>query len=142
MQAQSGSPSTRFGAGVLYGTGVGKAGFHFSSERFLITGLSIVPSYTRFAVGRGGRMSQLDFNLRYYLTDYKNEWYVMGGMVRQWAAGDASPTGFNTDFSGFNLGGGVIMHFSDNWGVNFSAAFSNPMEQELVFIAGLVFTLW
>jgi hypothetical protein len=130
----------RFQLGADYKLSIDYFGAHGGVEYFFVDKFSLAPNFT-YWFPPVGRTSNLNMDLRYYLTEGQSQLYVMGGYSNYWINTQPGMPGETVSRPGGNFGVGAYLRVADNWGVNTEFKVQSQNTRQPVLRVGLVFVL-
>lgn len=123
-----------------YKLSIGYFGAHGGLEYFFVDKFSLAPNFT-YWFPPVGRTSNLNMDLRYYLTQGSSQLYVMGGYSNYWINTQPGMAGTNETRPGGNFGVGAFLRIMDNLGLNTEFKIQSQNTRQPVLRIGLVFAL-
>lgn len=102
--------------GYEMGVDKGFFGMNFTGEYFPLNYFSVASSVNFYTPATGSARS-FDINGRYYLTEKERQWYVTSGYSHYVRVYEFNPIG-RESFNSLNLGGGGMIKFNDEIGIN------------------------
>ncbi|MFD2200216.1 hypothetical protein [Shivajiella indica] len=130
----------RYQFGGDYKLSIDYFGAHAGIEYLFIDKFSLAPNFT-FWFPPVGRSSNLNMDLRYYLTSGSSQLYVMGGYSNFWINTQPGMAGETVSRPGGNFGIGANLRISGNWGINTEFKVQSQNTRQPVLRIGLVFGL-
>jgi len=130
----------RFQIGGDYKLSIQDFGAHVGVEYFFADRFSLAPSFT-FWFPPVGRSSNLNMDLRYYLTEGSSQLYVLGGYGNYWINTQPGMVGETVTRPGGNFGLGAYLRVADSWGINTEFKVQSQNTRQPVLRIGLVFVL-
>jgi len=130
----------RLQVGGDYGFNTEAFGLNFGAEYFLIDRLSLAPNYTIF-FPEVGKLSNLNIDARYYLTEGILQWYGMAGFANTWLDPEHDGMDHRSRVSGANIGLGGVLKFGDRVAFNPEFKYQAQTNGQLVFRLGLVYMI-
>lgn len=112
-------------------------GLNAGVEYFFSDGFSLAPNFTYWNQERGN-LTNLNVDVRYYLTSGVPQIYLLGGYSNYWQPGIP---GFRRSRSGGNFGVGANVMFNEKVGLNSEVKFQSQYRRDLVARIGFVFVL-
>jgi hypothetical protein len=130
----------RLQLGGDYKLSIAYFGVHGGVEYFFVDKFSLAPNFT-YWFPPVGRNSNLNMDLRYYLTEGTSQLYVMGGYSNYWINTQPGFAGETVSRPGGNFGVGAYLRIADTWGVNTEFKVQSQNTRQPVLRVGLVFVL-
>jgi hypothetical protein len=112
-------------------------GLNVGVEYFFGEDFSLAPNFTYWNQNREN-LSNLNVDVRYYLTSGIPQLYVMGGYGNYW---QPSVVGFRRTRSGGNFGVGANVMFNEKVGFNTEVKLQSQYRRDLVARIGFLFVL-
>lgn len=109
-------------------------------EYLFIDAFSIAPNFT-YWFPEFGRLSDLNIDLRYYLTDGISQVYLMGGYNNTWLNVQPGLPGETRSTAGGNFGIGAFLDVATSFGINTEFKIQSQNTRQQVLRIGLVFKL-
>ncbi|MDX5477934.1 MAG: hypothetical protein LPJ98_05710 [Cyclobacteriaceae bacterium] len=128
----------RIQVGPDYKLNINDIGAHAGVEYVFVDNLSIAPSFT-YWFPDFGRSSNLNMDLRYYLTKGVSQVYVMGGYSNIWLNTQPGLPGQTLSRSGGNFGLGAFLDIAESFGINTEFKIQSQNTRQPVLRLGLVF---
>lgn len=139
-QAQS-AGEIRLQVGGDYGFEIERFGVNFGGEYLIIDNLSAAPNFTVYFPEDDVNASNLNIDLRYYLTHDKLQLYGMGGYTVLWASTEVMGVKYSESNSGANFGVGAVLKFGGNFGLNPEFKYQTMGDGQVVAKVGLVYLI-
>jgi hypothetical protein len=114
-------------------------GVNLGAEYFVVDRISAAPNFTIFFPDYGGA-SNLNVDLRYYLTEGILQWYGLAGFTNHWMAMDMiGSSNVTSSTQGANIGAGGVLKFGDRVAFNPEIKYQAMSGGQAVFRLGLVY---
>lgn len=130
----------RIHALATYGLRFGEFGAGAGAEFFFADKFAIMPSFVRY-FPQVGKTSDLNFDLRYYVTDGPSQLYFMAGYSQTFQNNQPGQPGVSQNFVGANVGVGAYIVLTEWVGLSTEFKFQSQFRQESGFRLGLAFPL-
>jgi len=128
----------RIQIGPDYKLQINDLGAHAGLEYLFIDRFSLAPSFT-YWFPDFGRSSNLNMDLRYYLTEGVSQIYVLGGYNNLWINAQPGLPGTTLSRPGGNFGLGAFLDVAANFGLNTEFKIQSQNTRQPVLRVGLVF---
>lgn len=126
--------------GPDYKFNIEDVGAHAGFEYFFADKFAIAPNFT-YWFPNVGRTTNLNMDLRYYLTQGVSQIYVLGGYSNYWINTQPGTPGVTVTRSGGNFGMGAYIRLLENIGFNTEVKIQSQNNRQPVLRMGLVFSL-
>lgn len=130
----------RIQLGADYKLQINDLGAHAGLEYLFIDKLSLAPSFT-YWFPDFGRSSNLNMDLRYYLTEGISQIYVMGGYNNLWINAQPGLPGTTLSRPGGNFGLGAFLDVAESFGLNTEFKIQSQNTRQPVLRVALVFKI-
>ncbi len=140
--AQAQSPGDiRLQLGGDYGFEIERFGINLGGEYVFLDNLSAAPNFTFYFPEDDVNASNLNLDLRYYLTHDQVQFYGMAGFTTLWASTKYMDVKVSDSNSGANIGVGTVVKFGGNLGLNPEVKYQTMGDGQVVLKVGLVYFL-
>ncbi|GAA0878115.1 hypothetical protein GCM10009119_10830 [Algoriphagus jejuensis] len=140
VQAQS-AGDIRLQLGGDYGFEIERFGINLGGEYVFLDKLSAAPNFTFYFPEDDVNASNLNLDLRYYLTQDQLQFYGMAGFTTLWASAKYMGVKVSESNSGANFGVGSVIKFGGNLGLNPEVKYQTMGDGQVVVKVGLVYLL-
>lgn len=131
---------TRIQLGVDYRFQINIIGANAGAEYFFVDKFSIAPNFT-YWIPNVGRESNLNVDLRYYLTEGVSQIYLLGGYNNLWLNTQPGLPGTTVSRAGGNFGIGSYFDLVGNLGMNTEFKVQSQQTRQTVLRLALVWRL-
>ena len=128
----------RIQLGADYQMQINNLGAHLGLEYLFLDRFALAPSFT-YWFPDFGRTTNLNVDLRYYLTEGISQIYVMGGYNNIWINAQPGLPGTTLSQGGGNFGLGAFLDISEKFGINSEFKIQSQNTRQSVLRVGVVF---
>ncbi|MBD8489211.1 outer membrane beta-barrel protein [Echinicola sp. CAU 1574] len=131
----------RLQVGGDYGFEIERFGVNFGAEYLFLDNISVAPNFTVYFPEEDVNASNLNLDVRYYLSHQQLQFYGMAGFTTLWVSSKYMGIKAAASNSGANIGVGTVVKFTDNFGINPEVKYQTLGDGQVVVKAGLVYLL-
>lgn len=129
----------RLQLGGDYGFEIERFGINLGAEYVFLDNISAAPNFTFYFPENDVNASNLNIDLRYYLTHDQLQFYGMAGFTTLWASTNYMGVKSSASNSGANIGVGAVVRFGGNFGINPEVKYQTMGDGQVVAKVGLVY---